>query len=79
MKSILHKQLVLSFQLSIRIDFDECSSADSNDCDSNAQCTNVEGSYHCVCGAGYTDVSDKYYLLRGRVCEGRGTTTTTSK
>ena len=41
-------------------DVDEC----KNDvCDSNAQCTNTEGSYVCGCGVGYTG--------DGKTCTGK--------
>ena len=35
-------------------DIDECSSASANECDSNANCTNTEGSYNCMCFNGYS-------------------------
>ena len=35
------------------IDIDECSSS-SHGCDVNAVCSNVQGSYHCACKAGYS-------------------------
>ena len=35
------------------VDVDECSS-DTNECDPNALCTNVEGSYVCRCKKGFT-------------------------
>ena len=35
-------------------DIDECSSAEANDCDLDAMCTNTEGSYVCRCKRGYT-------------------------
>lgn len=57
-------------------DFNECKSDDFMDCDQNAQCRNVDGTFFCNCGPGYTDTSVVYNLLRGRKCEGKGTTTT---
>ena len=36
------------------VDFDECESRESNDCDFNALCTNADGSYVCRCNEGYT-------------------------
>ena len=35
-------------------DIDECSSASGNECDSNTNCTNTEGSYNCMCFNGYS-------------------------
>ena len=33
-------------------DFDECSSAEYNDCSNKAACTNTKGSYNCTCMPG---------------------------
>ena len=49
--------------LSIASDIDECS-ADSRPCDDNANCSNSEGSYSCICKQGFTG--------NGTVCEGKG-------
>lgn len=35
------------------LDKDECADKDANDCDPNAMCTNIEGSYVCRCFRGY--------------------------
>ena len=35
-------------------DIDECASSESNECDTNAECSNTEGSYTCSCRVGYT-------------------------
>ena len=35
-------------------DVDECSSPEGNSCDTNAMCTNTEGSYVCRCLRGFT-------------------------
>ena len=35
-------------------DINECTSPETNDCDSNAECSNAEGSYICSCNEGYT-------------------------
>ena len=35
------------------LDVDECSE-ESDDCDSNADCTNTDGSFTCVCKTGWT-------------------------
>ena len=45
------------------IDFNECASPETNECDSNAQCTNTEGSYSCQCLGGYRG--------DGKNCEGK--------
>ena len=34
-------------------DIDECSQSDLNDCDENAQCSNINGGFNCNCNAGY--------------------------
>ena len=44
-------------------DVDECAGGE-NDCDTNALCTNTEGSYICRCLRGYDG--------DGRNCEGMG-------
>ena len=44
-------------------DIDECSSSEANECDSNALCTNTEGSYVCRCIRGYEG--------DGRTCSGK--------
>ena len=36
------------------VDVDECSSSETNVCDPNALCTNMEGSYVCRCKKGFT-------------------------
>ena len=45
-------------------DTDECASAERNECDANAQCTNTEGSYICRCLSGFqgdgTNCTGKY-------------------
>ena len=33
-------------------DVDECST-NSNDCDTNADCTNIDGSFTCTCKSGW--------------------------
>ena len=35
-------------------DIDECASPETNECDTNAECSNTEGSYTCSCRKGYT-------------------------
>ena len=44
-----------------RLDIDECSG--TNDCDSNANCTDTDGSYTCMCNDGYTG--------NGTSCDGK--------
>ena len=46
-------------------DLDECASADDNNCDANANCTNTVGSFTCECHPGYVDSSSDY---PGRNC-----------
>ena len=40
--------------LSFLTDIDECTSPETNECDTNADCSNTEGSYTCSCRVGYT-------------------------
>ena len=42
-------------------DLDECLSS-ARPCDVNASCTNIDGSYSCVCNQGFTG--------NGTVCDG---------
>ena len=44
-------------------DIDECADVTLNNCDTDATCTNTEGSYQCVCNDGYSG--------NGTVCEGK--------
>ena len=37
----------------LNIDTDECASSEKNECDTNALCTNTDGSYVCRCLRGY--------------------------
>lgn len=46
------------------VDVDECANVETNECDSNALCTNTEGSYVCRCFKGYEG--------DGRNCIGTG-------
>ncbi|CAH3141588.1 unnamed protein product [Pocillopora meandrina] len=50
--SCLDYFLIFSLLLQF-LDMDECKS-DISDCDVNANCTNMYGSYKCKCKAGYT-------------------------
>ena len=36
------------------IDIDECDHERTNNCDSNAMCTNIPASFTCTCNVGYT-------------------------
>ena len=40
--------------LTFLTDIDECATPDTNECDTNAECSNTEGSYTCSCRVGYT-------------------------
>ena len=36
------------------LDINECTEVGMNDCDSNATCTDIVGSFTCTCNQGYT-------------------------
>jgi len=40
--------------LSLYTDINECESGELNNCDTNAECTDTEGSYTCSCNTGYS-------------------------
>ena len=42
-----------SFNVLIILDIDECSDKSTHSCDSNANCTNTDGSYQCKCHQGF--------------------------
>ena len=44
-------------------DIDECANATTNNCDSNANCTNTVGGFTCTCNQGY--------IGNGTICEGK--------
>ena len=44
------------------IDIDECSNSTLNTCDPNANCTNIDGGYICMCLDGY--------MGDGEICQG---------
>ena len=46
-----------------RLDIDECANNSTNDCDTNANCTDTAGSYTCECQDGYTG--------NGTSCDGK--------
>ena len=48
--------------LSAYIDIDECSNSTLNICDPNANCTNTDGGYMCMCLDGY--------MGDGEICQG---------
>ena len=37
----------------ITLDIDECADSNLNNCDTDATCTNTDGSYQCACNIGY--------------------------
>lgn len=56
-------------------DFDECTSAEYNDCSDRATCQNTKGSYTCSCMPGYLDLAAgaNSGALPGRICSGAST------
>ena len=40
--------------ISILIDINECEVGGANDCHTEADCLNIDGSYNCTCKVGYT-------------------------
>ena len=64
-KTIVNKYALLCtllrYVLRCVADINECRKG-NNECDPNAECTNTEGSYDCVCRSGYTG--------NGRSCTG---------
>ena len=42
------------YDLSLLTDIDECASPETDECDTNAECSNTEGSYTCSCRVGFT-------------------------
>ncbi|XP_043243595.1 nascent polypeptide-associated complex subunit alpha, muscle-specific form-like isoform X1 [Amphibalanus amphitrite] len=51
------------------LDLDECENADQHDCDENAECSNVFGSFTCRCKSGYDDRYRKDEQKAGRYCD----------
>ncbi|KAF0304780.1 sperm flagellar membrane protein [Amphibalanus amphitrite] len=51
------------------LDLDECENADQHDCDENAECSNVFGSFTCKCKSGYDDRYRKDEQKAGRYCD----------
>ncbi|KAF0288392.1 sperm flagellar membrane protein [Amphibalanus amphitrite] len=51
------------------LDLDECEDADQHDCDENAECSNVFGSFTCKCKSGYDDRYRKDEQKAGRYCD----------
>ena len=46
-------ELSLSY-MCILADIDECNSSSTNNCDPNALCMNIPGSFTCTCKNGYS-------------------------
>ncbi|XP_065092956.1 uncharacterized protein pwn isoform X2 [Ochlerotatus camptorhynchus] len=49
-------------------DVDECTSDELNDCDDDAKCTNMFGTFRCECGLGYRDPWADQQQRAGREC-----------
>lgn len=49
-------------------DVDECTSDELNDCDDEAKCTNMFGTFRCECGFGYRDPWADQPQRAGREC-----------
>ena len=45
-------KLTRSSQISVFVDKNECDVADDHDCDANAKCINIVGSFRCDCNDG---------------------------
>lgn len=68
-KIIIFKVLVLlivyntnNILLIKTLDVDECALASTNDCSTNADCSNTVGSFNCTCKSGFAG--------NGNTCEG---------
>ena len=48
-----HLLFPLNSSITLILDVDECKSNRDN-CDVNAECSNTEGSYKCLCNVGYS-------------------------
>ena len=59
----LHTKLYFLKNIVIVLDIDECSNDTLNNCDINASCMDIEGSYLCMCDIGYTG--------NGSFCDGK--------
>ena len=53
------QELILNLMI---VDIDECASDETNNCDENADCTNIDGSFTCACKPGWGG--------DGRTCSG---------
>ncbi|XP_065432035.1 adhesion G protein-coupled receptor E3-like isoform X2 [Chrysemys picta bellii] len=53
-------------------DINECQGPSPADCGRNANCTNVAGSYHCICSDGYESSSGKANFMHAseNTCQG---------
>uniref|UniRef100_A0A0G4IFC5 EGF-like domain-containing protein n=1 Tax=Chromera velia CCMP2878 TaxID=1169474 RepID=A0A0G4IFC5_9ALVE len=52
-----HRTQSIDFQGTETLDFDECGSTDSNNCDSRAACSNIVDSFTCKCPEGFSEVN----------------------
>ena len=50
MENITYSHLPSSI---FRLDIDECADDSTNDCDTNADCTNIDGGFTCECKPGW--------------------------
>ena len=62
LKSSFCFALPLFLLLTVYTDIDECSDSTLNMCDPNANCTNIDGGYMCMCLDGY--------MGDGEICPG---------
>ena len=58
----------------VLLDIDECSDG-SHTCDSNALCTNTDGSFNCICDNGYEGDGFNCSEFENTTCIGRSMNT----
>ena len=61
--SNLHATFCFALLSFLPVDINECSNSSLNTCDPNANCTNTDGGYMCMCLDGYYG--------DGEICEGK--------